>query len=121
MASEKKQFLKDFPRIAEEIGVGFTVDRLLPALVDLHEKPEGIENDIYSLLFQGLDKVIGMLSQSELTVGYNGIRDHLLKIYYEFFTNDVPGQLSDELKAEQKDRVLAQLERLAKILTSDDK
>lgn len=35
-----------------------------------------------------MGKLIDFLSSSEITVGYNGIWDNLMPMFYDFFTTD---------------------------------
>lgn len=37
------------------------------------------------ILFGELNKLISFLAHSEIAAGYNGIRDHLVPLYNDFF------------------------------------
>lgn len=40
------------------------------------------------ILFKELGKLITFLSESSITAGYNGIRDFLTPLYYDFFRSE---------------------------------
>lgn len=71
--------------MAELLGVSLTVEHLLPALSELFKQDEGSEKGYIKLIFASLDKLIDFLAASEITVGYNGIRDYITPFFYEFF------------------------------------
>lgn len=50
-----------------------------------------------TILFSELGKLITFLSNSEISAGYDGIRDHLTPIYNEFFLS---GLVDDETRIE---------------------
>ena len=40
-------------------------------------------------MFKELTSLITFLNASEITAGYNGIRDHLIPLYEDFFNGDL--------------------------------
>lgn len=69
-------------------------------------------------LFQGLGHLISFLSQSKITAGYEGIRDHLTPIYNEFFLS---GMIDDEVRQELHALSIEQLAMITKILIHEDR
>jgi hypothetical protein len=68
---------------AEALGVSLTVEHLLPGLqkVITSEKNPPEKLQLYvRLLFKEMTRLISYLSKSEITAGYNGIRDNLIPI-----------------------------------------
>ena len=49
------------------------------------------------MLFSQLEKLIRFLTRSEITAGYEAIRDHLTPIYNEYFLS---GYLDDDVRLE---------------------
>lgn len=76
------------------------------------------EKGFIKLIFQHMDKLISFLSQSEITVGYNGIRDHLTPLFHDFFSSD---KLDVSFKQELQTEVLDLLTKLSSLLTQEDR
>ena len=62
--------------------------------------------------------LIAFLSQSQITVGYNGIRDYIMQLFYEFFQTD---KIEDQLKADLKANVIEQLVKATTLMTHEDR
>ena len=73
--------------MAEEIGVPYVVEYLLPALVDVCSQ-ESEDNSFYKIVFDRIMQIIEQLKQSSIAVGYNGIRDDLVSLYHNYFLTD---------------------------------
>lgn len=58
------------------------------------------------------------LSKSEITAGYEAIRDHLTPIYNEFFLSSL---LDDEVRVELHAESIEQLAMITKILINEDR
>ena len=75
----EKNFLVQINEKAEALGVSLTVEHLLPGLqkVITSEKNPPEKLQLYvRLLFKEMTRLIGFLSRSEITAGYNGIREN---------------------------------------------
>ena len=70
------------------------------------------------ILFKELGKLITFLSHSEITVGYNGIRDYLVPIYNFFFTSDM---VEDSTRTDLHQDAIEQLVLITKALINDDR
>ena len=95
---KRKAFLQTLCDQAEYLGVSLAVEHLLPNLLDLMTN-KSLDQDKYQdcviLLFSQLEKLIRFLSRSEITAGYEAIRDHLTPIYNEYFLS---GYLEDDVR-----------------------
>lgn len=102
----KKNFLITINEKADALGVSLTVEHLLPGLQKIItsklNQPDKLQVQI-RLLFRELRKLISYLSQSEITVGYNGIRDYLIPIFAFFFTSDT---IEEATRTELKEEVI---------------
>jgi len=67
------------------LGVGLTVEHLLPALLDLFRQDEESDKGFIKLIFASLNRLVDLLNSSEITIGYNGIRDYITPLFTEFF------------------------------------
>lgn len=55
---------------------------------------------------------------SEITVGYNGIRDYITPFFYEFFQSD---RVDETLKQDLQNDVIDLLVKVSKIMTNEDR
>lgn len=69
-------------------------------------------------MFGELGKLISFLAKSEISAGYNGIRDHLTPIYSEFFLN---GIVDDETKNDLLEMAVTHMCMMTKVLMFDDR
>ena len=62
------------------IGVSLTVEHLLPCLIELFKQDN--EKGFTKLIFspEPFNKLVDFLASSTITVGYNGIRDHIMTL-----------------------------------------
>ncbi len=70
------------------------------------------------LLFKEMTRLISYLSKSEITAGYNGIRDNLIPIFKFFFESDL---IEDTTRSELQKEVVEQLALVTKTLIHDDR
>ena len=117
----KKNFLVQINEKAEALGVSLTVEHLLPGLqkVITSEKNSPEKLQLYvRLLFKEMTRLIGFLSRSEITAGYNGIRENLIPIFKFFFESDL---VEDTTRSELQKEVVDQLALITKTLIHDDR
>lgn len=76
------------------------------------------EKGYIKLIFMSLDKLIGYLASSEITVGYNGIRDHVTLIFQEFFQAD---KVDEQVRQELQTQVIDLLMKTTRTMTSEDR
>jgi len=74
--------------------------------------------DYINAMFGKFDLLINFLSESKITAGYNGIRDYLCPMYYEFFMSE---RVEDTTRSDILDQVIGQLSQINKILTHEDR
>lgn len=65
-----------------------------------------------------MEKLINFLASSEITVGYNGIRDHITPFFQEFFLTE---KIDDQVKQDIQSVVIELLIKTTKIMTSEDR
>lgn len=65
-----------------------------------------------------MDHLINFLSSSEITIGYNGVRDYIMPMLYDFFQAE---KVADNIKQEIQVKVLENLVRATSILTTEDR
>lgn len=70
------------------------------------------------IMFNELGKLIAFLSASEITAGYNGIRDHLTPLYNDFYLN---GLLDDDTRYEMQSIVVDQMAMITKVFMNEDR
>lgn len=70
------------------------------------------------MIFNNLNKMISFLQESEITVGYNGVRDYIMQLFYDFFSFE---RIEEQLKQELQENVLSLLVKTTAILTSEDR
>lgn len=49
---------------------------------------ESADKGFIKIIFQNLNRLIDFLSSSEITVGYNGVRDYIMQMFYDFFSSE---------------------------------
>jgi hypothetical protein len=76
------------------------------------------EKGYIKLIYQNMEKLIDYLASSEITVGYNGIRDFITPFFQEFFLSE---NLDDQVKTEIQSTVIELLIKTTKIMTSEDR
>lgn len=80
--------------------MALSVEHLLPGLIEILQD-RSMDQEQYQeyvkILFNELGKLISFLSQSTISAGYNGIRDHLTPLYNEFFLS---GMVDDDTRIE---------------------
>lgn len=69
-------------------------------------------------MFGQLGHLISFLSQSKITAGYNGIRDHIMPIYHEFFLNNI---VDDETRLDLQLPAIEQLTMITKVFMYEDR
>lgn len=70
------------------------------------------------MLFKELGKVISFFSRSEISAGYNGIRDYITPLYNEFFLN---GQVDDDTRLELQPYAIEQMAMITKVFMHEDR
>lgn len=70
------------------------------------------------ILLKETTKLIGYLSQSEITAGYNGIRDNIIPIFKFFFESS---KIEDTTRAELAADTIQQMALVTKVLIHDDR
>ena len=96
----KKNFLAQVNEKAELLGVSLTVEHLLPVLQKIITSDKNAPDKLQTyirLLFKETTKLIEYLRKSEITAGYNGIRDNLVPIFRFFFEST---QIEDTTRTE---------------------
>lgn len=61
------------------------------------DSASGSDKGYSKLIYNGLSRLIEFLGSSEITVGYNGVRDFVMPILSDFFN---PEKTSDNLRQE---------------------
>lgn len=87
----RKQFLQRVNEYADTLGVSLTVEHLLPCILEVFQNPrtDPEKFQIYvEILFKELGQLVRYLKNSEIAAGYDGIRDHLIPLYEDFFRSD---------------------------------
>jgi hypothetical protein len=56
------------------------VEHLLPVIQEIFKQDtfESADKGFIKIIFQNLNRLIDFLSSSEITVGYNGVRDYIM-------------------------------------------
>ena len=110
--------LAKYFEVAELIGVSLTVEHLLPCLIELlkQDNEKGYAKMIFSQ--ELFNKLIDFLASSTITVGYNGLRDHIMQLLTEFF---LPDKLDETLRQELMPNMLKCLVKASQILTTEDR
>jgi hypothetical protein len=83
---------------------------------DTHES--GADKGFVKIIFQHLNRLIDFLSSSEITVGYNGVRDYIMQMLYDFFSSE---RVDENLKQELQGGVIDLLVKATSILTTEDR
>jgi len=101
--------------------VSLTVEHLLPGLKSIMEDRSSDQQEYHeqiTLLFSELGKLISFLSHSEISVGYNGIRDFITPLYNDFFLN---AHVDEETRTELQPQAVEQLAMITKVLMHEDR
>lgn len=82
--------MQRYADIATLIGVSLTVEHLLPVIQEIFKQDtfESADKGFIKIIFQNLNRLIDFLSSSEITVGYNGVRDFIMQLFYDFFSSE---------------------------------
>eukprot|EP00347_Sterkiella_histriomuscorum_P006427 403352815 len=116
---ERRRFLQRYMETAELLDVSFTVEHLLPCLYEIFKQDDGSSEKEYTkFIFQNLSKLIDFLGASEITVGYNGIRDHIMLFFNDFFQSE---KIDETLKQDIQGDVIDLLVKVSKFMTNEDR
>ena len=148
--NEKKQFLSEYPEIAEIVGVHYTVELLLPNLIEAFYCYEEEDHEVYGkfaeLLFSNLSKLIDFLgdegqharsailkkewsevkdSGSEEQDGgedsYTGYYGLTVMIFEEVFTHFFSADYDRAIQGEQIEVMIQNFVKLVSYFSDDDK
>ena len=118
---QRKKFLSKLTEQADILGVALSVEHLLPGLIGILQD-RSMDQEQYQeyikILFNELGKLISFFTQSTISAGYNGIKDHITPLYNEFFLS---GLVDDDTRIELQSLAVEHMAMITKVFMYEDR